>query len=225
MCKAATDITKPFAEKYEARTILETLAHEIQQEWLDKSSVIRAVKALIYNRLGQNYYDAEEISESERQMQKSLELWNQVPKALRLRFSHSLQDVYNGIGIVLANRENNLEALPYLTKAMETYDEAIKACKSEAKKALLFPPAEGTEIELTLLDRYLLEQKNTDEESKVNDSIKKIIHQGLELNVLEAGYTQTLFYMAQVYSQKGDIEQGIKYCAQTMTRQMTNKTY
>lgn len=47
----------------------------------------------------------------------------------------------------------------------------------------------------------------------------------MELNVLEAGYTQTLFYMAQVYSQKGDIELGIKYCAQTMTRQMTNKTY
>lgn len=108
---------------------------------------------------------------------------------------------------------------------METYDEAIKACKSEDKQALLFPPAEGTEIDLTLIDRYLLEQKNPDEETKTSDSIKKIIHAGLELNVLEAGYTQTLFYMAQVYSQKGDIEQGIKYCAQTMTRQMTNKTY
>jgi len=43
--------------------------------------------------------------------------------------------------------------------------------------------------------------------------------------VLEAGYTQTLFYLAQVYSQKGDVEKGIGYCSQTMTRQMANKTY
>ncbi len=70
-------------------------------------------------------------------MQESLKLWNQVPKALQLRFSHSLQDVYNGIGIVLANRENNAEALPFLTKAMETHENAIKACKSENKEEFL----------------------------------------------------------------------------------------
>ena len=99
---------------------------------------MKAVKALIFNRLGQNFYDAEEISESERKMQESLKLWNQVPKALSLRFSHSLQDVYNGIGIVLANRENNAEALPFLTNAMDTYDQAIKACNSEDKEKFVF---------------------------------------------------------------------------------------
>lgn len=34
-----------------------------------------------------------------------------------------------------------------------------------------------------------------------------------------------MFYLAQVYSQKGDVEKGISYCSQTMTRQMANKTY
>lgn len=43
--------------------------------------------------------------------------------------------------------------------------------------------------------------------------------------MIEAGYTQTLFYMAQVYSQKGEVEKGISYCSMTMTRQMANKTY
>ena len=52
MCKAAADETKPFAEKYEAREILETMLGEIKQSWLDKSDVMKAVKALIYNRLG-----------------------------------------------------------------------------------------------------------------------------------------------------------------------------
>lgn len=51
---------------------------------------MKAVKAILFNRLGQNYYDAEEISESESQMQQSLAMWLQVPKALQLRFSHTL---------------------------------------------------------------------------------------------------------------------------------------
>ena len=54
-------------------------------------------------------------------MQEALKLWLLVSKPLQLRFSHSIQDVYNGIGIVLANRENCEEAIPYLTKAMEAY--------------------------------------------------------------------------------------------------------
>lgn len=144
-----------------------------------------------------------------------------MPKALQLRFSHSLQDVYNGIGIVLANRENNAEALPYLTKAVETYEAAISACKEQDKEGALFTNAQ--DFELCPLDRFLLARAGDAgaEESKID----RVIEGSLELNVLEAGYTQTLFFMAQVYSQKGEVEQGIKYCAQTMTRQMANKTY
>ena len=52
MCKPSADETKPFQEKYEAREILETLRDEIKASWLEKTSVMKAVKALIYNRLG-----------------------------------------------------------------------------------------------------------------------------------------------------------------------------
>ena len=150
--------------------------------------MFKVVKALIYNRLGQNYFDSEEISESERQMQAALALWLQVSKALQLRFSHSLQDVYNGIGIVLANRENNAEALPFLTKAIEAYEDAINVCKAEDKAATAIG-----EMILSPLDKFLLRKndKQEEEESKVASSstIKKIVHGGMELNVLEAGYT------------------------------------
>ena len=47
-----------------------------------------------------------------------------------------MQDVYNGIGIVLANRENNSEALPYLNSSIESYEAAIAACKQEDKLSL-----------------------------------------------------------------------------------------
>ena len=114
MCKPAADEKKPFQEKYDAREFLEGLRDGIKESWFEQSDVMKAAKALIHNKLGQNYFDAEEITESERQMQLSLKIWLQVSKALCLRFSHSLQDVYNGIGIVLANRDNNAEAIPYL---------------------------------------------------------------------------------------------------------------
>lgn len=80
MCRAASDEKKPFQEKYEAREVLETMAKEIKEEWLAKSDVVKIVKALIYNRLGQNFYDSEEISESERQMQESLKTWKLLSK-------------------------------------------------------------------------------------------------------------------------------------------------
>ena len=114
-------------------------------------------------------------------MQQSLALWEQVSKALQLRFSHSLQDVYNGIGIVLANRENNAEALPYLTKAVENYEAAIAAVKEEDKAALI-----KSQMSLNDLDKFLL-KKDVEKAGAAN--VQKIIHGGLELNVLEAGYT------------------------------------
>ena len=71
-------------------------------------------------------------------MQEALKLWMQVSKVLQLRFSHSLQDVYNGIAVVLANRENNAEALPYLQKSVEIYTRAMVACKNEEKATTVF---------------------------------------------------------------------------------------
>lgn len=116
-------------------------------------------------------------------MQDALALWLQVSKALQLRFSHSIQDVYNQIGVVLANREDGVEAIPYLTKAVEIYTRSITACK-------LPDPATVFEgVTINALDKYLLKK---DPEA----TVERIVHGGIELNVIEAGYTQTLFYMA-----------------------------
>ena len=105
--------------------------------------------------------------------------------------------------------------MPYLNSSIDTYQSAISACKAEDKSNVF----EGAV--LSPLDKFLLRKDDSSQEQTVD----LIIHGGMELNVLEAGYTQTLFYLAQVYSQKGDIEQGILYCSQTMTRQMANKTF
>ena len=113
------DEKKPFEEKYQARDLLEKLLKDLEdkQDWLEQSQLIRCAKALIFNKLGQNFYDAEEISESERKNQESLKLWLTVSKGMQLRFTAPMIDMYNGIGIVLANRQDNKESIPYLEKA------------------------------------------------------------------------------------------------------------
>ena len=58
-----------------------------------------------------------------------------------------------------------------------------------------------------------------------SSSTKRIIEGGLDLNIIEGNYTQTLFYCAQVYQQAGEIEKGIEYSAQTMQRQMATQIY
>ena len=102
----AADEKKPFEEKYQARALLEALTKDLEgkQEWLDQSMLIRCGKATILNKLGTNYYDAEEISQSERHNQQALTIWLTVSKGMQLRFTAQILDTYNGIGIVLANR-------------------------------------------------------------------------------------------------------------------------
>ena len=92
---------------------------------------------------------------------------------------------------MLANRENNAEALPYLTKAIAAYDDAVAICSAEDKAATVIG-----EMILSPLDKFLLKKSEeqdgaVEEESKEASSsnIKRIIHGGMELNVLEAGYT------------------------------------
>ena len=84
-----SDEKLPFKEKYEARELLENMLKEVEgkQEWLDQSQLVRCAKALMFNKLGTNYYDAEEISASEKQNQQALSLWLTASKGLQLRFS------------------------------------------------------------------------------------------------------------------------------------------
>ena len=87
MAEKAKDEKNPFAEKYEARQILEDMLDQIQSEWEEQSDIIMVIKALIYCKLGSNYYDAEEISDSYRKHEQSYKIWKNLSLELRLRFT------------------------------------------------------------------------------------------------------------------------------------------
>ena len=67
-----------------------------------------------------------------------------------------MQDVYNGIGIVAANRENNEEALPYLNSAIDVYLQATMECKIEDKSSVF------KDFTMSPLDKYLLRSDEQD---------------------------------------------------------------
>lgn len=125
----AKDEKKPFEEKYKARELLETLLKEILDEWAEKSQIFRVAKAVILNKLATNFYDSEEISESFRKNEASLKMWQSVSKGLQERHASCLQDVNNGLAVVLANREVKTEAIPYLEAAEKCYQNIINLCE------------------------------------------------------------------------------------------------
>jgi len=81
--------------------------------------------------LGINFYDAEESKDALVYLQKSFELMESLPDALKLRHLNTVQDLYNHIAIILSDRggvsdeddkKKNEEALQYLLKAKEIYE-------------------------------------------------------------------------------------------------------
>jgi hypothetical protein len=93
----------------------------------------------------------------------------------------------NGIGCVLANREDEKEALPYLQEGERMYNDVMEACKTNNKDSLF----EG--LKLSPLDLFLLQR---DEKADEDTKIVPVIMRSFELNYIEASFTQTLFYLA-----------------------------
>ena len=60
-------------------------------------------------------------------------------------------DVYNGIGIVLANRTDHQEAIPYLEKATAVHKMVIDVCTENL-------PTYIEQLELTALDKEILRE-------------------------------------------------------------------
>ena len=139
MNQPAKDETKPFDEKYKARDILQNLR---QNEYLsDKyaklfdqvsaenvsendsvsqtqsSDVMRCALGIVMHKLGINFYDSEEATESLAHLKKSFDLMDSLPDQLKLRHMNLIQDLFNHLGIILSDRDKSDEAFGYLQRA------------------------------------------------------------------------------------------------------------
>jgi hypothetical protein len=125
------DEKNPFKEKYDAREKLSKLIQDLEdlggKNWKD-SQVMNCARALVNYKLGHNFWDCEENSASEIQMQESLRLWKSVSPALQLCFALVIQDCHNMAGVVHGNRSDTSQSLPHLNSAVGTYNNMVAKC-------------------------------------------------------------------------------------------------
>lgn len=240
MAEEAKDESQPFAEKYKAREILQNLrqspyladkftriVEHTQEEVLSDSQVsenqgsdvMRCALGLLMYKLGSNYYETEEGKEALACFKKSFELMDTLPNGLKLRHLNTIQDLYNHIAIITSDRGGandqedelkNREALEYLNKAQEIYEIVKQHTIDLPQKSIM-----------NNFDNFILKQSK----NKTSTHFSFYINQGLDLKLLETKYTTTLFVMAQIHQKLNNIEEGMKYCAITMKRQLEAKEY
>ena len=87
----------------------------------------------------------------------------------------------------MANREDEKEAIPFLEEAESMYKDVINACNNEDKQSIF------DKLTLKPLDIFLLTSKN---EFENEGQVEPVIMRGFEMNLIEASYTQSLFYLA-----------------------------
>jgi tetratricopeptide (TPR) repeat protein len=170
---------------------------------------MRCALGLVMHKLGLNFYETEEMTESLAYLKKSFELMDSIADNLKLRHLNAVQDLYNHIGIILSDRDSAEEALGYLERAKEIYLMVVEHTKELPQRTVM-----------RNFDLFLLKKSKGEHEN-----FSFYINSGLDLKKLEQKYTTTLFILAQVYSKMGNIDDGMKYCGITMQRQLKANEY
>lgn len=176
------------------------------------------------HKLGNNFYDCEESKDALAYLQKSFDLMESLPDALKLRHINTIQDLYNNIAVITSERggmtddedkQKNIDAMDLLFKAEEIYE-------------MIKEKTDGMPVKRVMnnFDKYLLKQSKAGKQGN-DTNFSFYINQGLDLKKLEEKYTLTLYVMAQVCAKLGEdkLEDGMKYSGLCMRRQLSEKQY
>ena len=109
----------------------------------------------------------------------------------------------NHIGIIHCNKDRFSVGLPFLSKAKQLYEigKKIKSHSGEINN---------------ILRNFLRGSKTNNKVSAATEEFWFYIDGGLDTIHLERNYTQTVFYLAQVYSSLKENTKAIHYCIDTM---------
>ncbi|CAG9330047.1 unnamed protein product [Blepharisma stoltei] len=194
----ASESSHPYEHKYKAREILNSL---LQEERVKKSDEIaRTAEAIIEYMLGVNHFETEEITESDKHYQKSLDLFSTISFQEQGRFINIFQDLLNSLGVLCCNRGENEKGLSYFIKSQELYL-ITKIFNTQTFSHNFHDFLTGT------------------------SGFHFIIDGGVNRCKIEQNYTLTLFYMAQEFAKLGEKEKSAMYCAETMKRQIESGDY
>ena len=180
----------PYQSKYEAREILDEILTELS-EFNHSSALVGG----IYVALGIIDLEVEELSKGEVSLLKSIELMCDVEQ----RDETILQEIkaLNQLGILWCLREDYEQALNFLKRASECYQQFV----SQEEKIHLYET----------LDLF------TKEETRPAFDEKE--------SALELLNTHTYYYLAQVYEKTGEASKSAECCYITLSKQLELKQF
>ena len=114
--------TNPFDNKYIARKILEDLLkNEIITNFPEVQEVIICT-AIIHYKLAVNFLDTEENSFAEKSFKESMKFFSKVDESKIVNYFNYLQEIYNNLGFICLNHDDNIKGIGMLAKSEELYE-------------------------------------------------------------------------------------------------------
>ena len=127
-----------------------------------------------------------------------------------------IQDIYNHLGIIHCNRENQKKGLPYFAKAEQIYElvKGLKVPNLEINNNLknFLRDCKGGSKNSTTSDAYGFNSKSFPQLLILGHSSHSFyINGGIDKVKVERNYTLTIFYLAQVYAKLEKNEKAVNY--------------
>lgn len=196
---------KPFEYKYESRAVLEKIINDQLISSEPENEFKKAIKIVVNYNLALNHLETEENTEADKYFNKTLELLNTVEEQSNAKFGNVLQDIYNNLGYLALNRDENEKGMSLLAKSEELYLGIIKIPN------------------LTKEVTY----NSKDLASKKENEVKFCNFWEPQVSVKRSEnlYTLTLFFLAQAYTKLGEKEKAAIYCGNTLKRQFETNEY
>ncbi|XP_074661475.1 KIF-binding protein-like [Tubulanus polymorphus] len=199
----------PYKSLYKAREIWSQIEIEMKDKLnksepnSDENQIIQIILAAVGLQMGINFADTDETETGCKMLLAALGVFeNDVKSKQFQRKSTGLrQCVLNQLGIVWAGRANYEEALKYLIKAQNIYFDFTTSNEDDSAEEPLH------------FDDLFRVQSNEE------NSIPK------RKSFVDETYTNTLFYLAQVYGKLEQNEKSAKCCHETLKRQLETGKY
>lgn len=200
---------------------------EKNQKNMDNIDIV-CLKAHITFLLASNYYETEERGLAKEYFYKFLDIHSRLPFSKAVNFFNYVQFVFNALGLIHINSDEDEQGLAYLLKSEKLYEKIRElllenpiSCYNtidlySAKLRFFNSMNTGEEINETDARVFKLYQQNG---KKVKPVFHFFYQGGLNIEKTEEQYTLTCFYLAQARTKEGKKDQAANYCGKTLKRQ------
>ncbi len=198
-------------KKDKSKKILLSLIENSFINYIKSNKIIyTCLNGILNYYLGNLIFNSEDQTKCEEYYLKSIDFFNTLPTAIKVRYINYYQEIYNNVGIIFYNKGNIKKGLQYLGKAEQMYK--------------VFYDLNTYNI-TNSFDKFLLICNKGDDSKEQPEFFNFFIDGGLNRKTFEHNYTLTIFYYAQAFTKLNFRNKAIKYCSITLKRQIENNEF